>query len=263
MADLSLLAPSWALDLDEIRLEGLEVECVVGIYPREKLNPQPLELGVSLFLDTREAVRTNSLTRSVDYAALSAELTFILQNARFKLLETAAEALCHYILSPPVGLVERAPVIGVTVLLKKPKAFGGAMVPSLKITRHRQEVRAYWDSSAQGRLYMIHESLDSRLFRLHVPAYGETPAFTHDAGVAAEMPGAMGLFLDEEPLKPGMALNFAEGSVRSYRNPTGHDVSLLCIAEHGAKFCLADRGFNSRAIERTHLAPVDTQDQYF
>jgi dihydroneopterin aldolase len=117
---------------DWIRIRGLEVDCVVGVYPHERGTPQRLRLTTELCLDTEPAGRSERMRDSVDYAALSAQLAFLLRSCRFGLLETAAHALCRYLLAPPAPGERRAQLARVRVTLEKPTALGGRAVPSLQ-----------------------------------------------------------------------------------------------------------------------------------
>ena len=110
---------------DWIRIRGLEVDCVVGVYPHERGTPQRLKLDAELCLDTETAGRSEHIRDSVDYAALSAQLAFLLRSCHFGLLETAAHALCRYLLAPPAVGERRAPLSRVRIVLEKPTA-GGA-----------------------------------------------------------------------------------------------------------------------------------------
>ncbi|MFY7928435.1 MAG: dihydroneopterin aldolase, partial [Oligoflexus sp.] len=56
--------------LDEIRLQDLQVRCMIGIYPEEAVRTQALRLQLSLYLDTRAAALSGQLDQTVDYAAL-------------------------------------------------------------------------------------------------------------------------------------------------------------------------------------------------
>ena len=95
---------------DVIAIHGLETECVVGVYPHERGTPQPLFIDVELSVDTEAAARSEKLSYSIDYDGLASQLVFLLQSCRFRLLETAAHALCAYLLSPPAPGERRAQV---------------------------------------------------------------------------------------------------------------------------------------------------------
>lgn len=226
----------WRETWDEIHLAGLKTNCVVGIYPRELLQPQPLVVHLTLYLDTRPAVRSHSLTHSVDYAALSAEVQFILEHAHFKLLETAAEAICHYITAPSPTDLPRGQVAAVKVTLEKPEAICHGAVPSLTITRTAREGCYRAGELPFGQVLFIHESPDCQIYRLCLPAGGATPLYSHVGGLVADMPYSHGALLFEQPLSPGVGLAYPEGFVRRYSNHEPRAASLLCVAHRGVSF---------------------------
>ena len=116
---------------DTIRVRNLEVDCIVGVYPEEREQLQPLIIDIEVDLDTREAAHDETIRHTVDYARLTREISFVLENARFQLLETAAEALARTVLSA----FEATQAVRVT--LEKPSALPGPTRPSLSIRRHR------------------------------------------------------------------------------------------------------------------------------
>ncbi|SMF76345.1 dihydroneopterin aldolase [Pseudobacteriovorax antillogorgiicola] len=157
--------------LDEISLQNLEVRCLVGIYPRERLEPQPVILNLSLYLDTRRAARQRSLDYSVDYAALSEELKFLLQNSRFRLLETAVDAIAHYVLSAQYIDRPLAPIEAVRVSIEKPKALPGCTLPRLSILRAKEDLTESCRYS--DKLCVVHKNPDSAIVKLQLGP-GET-----------------------------------------------------------------------------------------
>lgn len=107
--------------------------CVIGTLPRERRRAQPLVVTVEWELDATRAAVAADLAHSVDYARVAEEVREILELARFQLLESAALALCHYLLSLPGPLVAR-------VSLRKPAALGGVGFPVVTVERARDEV---------------------------------------------------------------------------------------------------------------------------
>jgi dihydroneopterin aldolase len=53
--------PSSLRPLDRVEIRGFCVDCVVGVYPSERERLQPLELDLTLHLDTRKAARGGEL----------------------------------------------------------------------------------------------------------------------------------------------------------------------------------------------------------
>src|SRR6478735_2332034 len=126
--------------LDEIRLKDFVVPCTIGIYPEEARRTQALRLNLVMYLDTSLAARSGQLSQSVDYSALIKELKFILTQGHFRLIESAAEALASFILSPHPLDIARANCDAVHVEIVKPEALRGLSIPSIRVFRERGEV---------------------------------------------------------------------------------------------------------------------------
>ncbi|MDP2343455.1 MAG: dihydroneopterin aldolase [Deltaproteobacteria bacterium] len=123
---------------DVLRVVDVEVECLIGVYPEERRTPQPLKVALAFELDTRRAAQEESLAHTVDYARVVGEVTFVLQEGAFHLLETAAEVICATVLS---GLEHPSEM---ELTLQKPRALGGNGIPSLSVKRGRDAPSALW-----------------------------------------------------------------------------------------------------------------------
>ena len=228
---------SWETSLDEIHLKQLAIDCTVGIYPHEKNTPQKLLIDLTLYLDTRKAAQANCLTKSVDYAALRGEINFLFQNTHFQLIETAAEALAHYVLAPPPSDKPRGSILGVEILIHKPDAFEDETVPAIKIRRHRSEVLGHFEDFDFGEAYVIHKNKDNWIYRITVPAFQHSPYYCQTTPKsAAEMPLSKGLVAGGKTLEAGVALSYPQGFYRRYHNNTDQDKTLLCVAPSGTLF---------------------------
>lgn len=115
---------------DRITIDSIPVSCIVGILPDERVRTQPLVLTFEATLDVTEAAVTGALSRTFDYAAMAQELTFILEAGCFRLLETAALALCSYAFARP-GVA----LTSVSVRIAKPMALEGKGVPTVTLVR--------------------------------------------------------------------------------------------------------------------------------
>ncbi len=117
---------------DWVSLSRFRLQAVIGVYPHERLHPQPLDIDLAMQLDTRVAATTLNLAKSIDYAKVARDLRLLIQGARFHLLETAAEAIAAFLLAPSP---DRACPESVQVKLYKPSALDGLATPSVAIYR--------------------------------------------------------------------------------------------------------------------------------
>lgn len=84
--------------MDIIFIEELRLETRVGIHPREKALPQPVELSLEIGVDTAGAGGSDDLRDTVDYAAVVSRLRSELGGSNFNLLEKLAEHVASLLL---------------------------------------------------------------------------------------------------------------------------------------------------------------------
>ena len=104
--------------MDQLKLNGIEVECIIGDLPEERENEQRLLVDVALDIDLADAAASDRLDDTVDYALLVGDIREALEDARCRLLERAAFVVADVCLSDP--RVER--VTGKEVKTSRPNA---------------------------------------------------------------------------------------------------------------------------------------------
>lgn len=214
--------------LDVIELSGLVVDCIVGVYPRERDRPQPLAVDLALYLDTRPAAHGGGLKATVDYARLSGELRFLLESARFLLLETAADALARYVLAPPTGDAPHAQVEAVSLTLRKPEALSGVQ-PSLTVFRRRDEVDLEVEHKPFGEVDVVHVSQGCGIYRLRVAPGRSIPTHVHRVMDERELVLGDGLLLQAKPVAAGTGISWPKELPHRYDNPTSVEQTILCV----------------------------------
>lgn len=215
--------------LDVIELRGLTVDCIVGVYNRERVSAQPLRLDVALFLDTRGAAVDGKLAKTVHYGRLLGELRFLLEACRFELLESAAEAVCRYLLAPPTDDGQRAQVRAATVRVTKPQALAGRAVPSLQVHRAAKEMTYAQEDKPFGRVDILHEGAGYGIYRLRVKPGGTIPTHLHQHMEESELVLGAGLLLQGRPVGRGQAFHWPKGFPHRYDNPTATEQTILCV----------------------------------
>lgn len=76
--------------MDFIFIEEMRVEAHVGIYAREKVAPQMLELSLTFGVPD-EAARDDDIAQTIDYAKVIERIRAELAERRFNLIETLGE----------------------------------------------------------------------------------------------------------------------------------------------------------------------------
>jgi dihydroneopterin aldolase len=215
--------------LDVVELRGLRVVCVVGVYKTEWHRPQPLELDLAFHVDTRRAVEAGSLKGTVDYGKLAGELRFLLESASFRMLETAADALCRYVLAPPTEDGARAQVEAVTLRITKPDALGGAALPSLQVHRAAGEYTYGEETKPFGRVDIIYEDAAVGVYRLRVGPGRSIVTHEHRVMEEAELVLGPGLLLQGRPVPAGTGLRWPRHFPHRYDNPMAGEQTILCV----------------------------------
>ena len=215
--------------MDCIELNGLEVDCVVGTYPRERHIPQRLRLDVSMYLSTESAARREALSASVDYSAVAAQLAFLLRSCEFRMLETAAHALACYLLAPPARGERRAQLERLRLRLTKPFALGTTTLPSLEIERDKDWVSLQHEDKPFGLVEIIHETKDAGIYRLNVAPGRRIPLHVHKRMRESELVLSDGLLCQHRPTPAGAVHRWPMGAAHCYENPTDRYQSILCV----------------------------------
>jgi len=147
-----------------VRLSSFQITTIIGLLPTERRRPQPLVLELELELDLSQTALTSDLSYSVDYSQLAAEVAFIVQAGRFKLIESAALALCHYLMTPPVD--KPLTVAAARVTLSKPEALSGRAIPTVSIGRRSEQIQIREEHQGEATVLGIYETNEVSLLRL-------------------------------------------------------------------------------------------------
>ncbi len=215
--------------LDRLSLRGMRFDCIVGLFDFERNTPQPLELDVTLHFDTREAARNGRLVQTVDYSRLLGELRFILMASRFRLLESAAEAVAAWVLAPPSVDVPRPHVEEIDVQLSKLVALSGAAVPTLEIHRTRADYAMITETKSFGYVDIVFETKECGVYRERLHPRTVLPTHVHHQFDESELVLGSGLLLQGQPVAAGLAHTWPRNFPHRYENTTDIEQSFLCI----------------------------------
>ena len=114
--------------MDVLKLNAIEVECVIGDLPEERTADQKLLVDVALEMELADAAESDRLNDTVDYALLVGNIREVLEEAKCRLLERAAGLVADVCLDDP--RVER-----VTVSVRKFGSVPGLGSAEVKLTR--------------------------------------------------------------------------------------------------------------------------------
>jgi 7,8-dihydroneopterin aldolase/epimerase/oxygenase len=114
---------------DRIRLTGVRIDAAHGVYPEEKLRPQPFLIDVEVSLRPRPA--SDELATTVDYSVLASAIAEAGVAGSVDLIETLAERVAETCLSD-----SRIEAVEVTV--HKPQAPLPVPVSDVSVTITRR-----------------------------------------------------------------------------------------------------------------------------
>lgn len=116
--------------MDQVFIEALEIECVIGIYDWERKIRQPVVLDIEMDFDNRKPAASDDIADTLDYKAVSKRLIQFVSESDFGLVERLAERCCAIIL-------DEFGVSRVRLKLSKPGAVRGAKAVGVIIERTR------------------------------------------------------------------------------------------------------------------------------
>lgn len=112
-------------------LQGLRVECIIGIYPHERQTPQSVVMDVALDYDFATAAASDAIAEAVDYDTVAGGITELVQRRAFQLIETMAEEVAEMLLGR-MSQVQR-----VRLEIRKPDAVPAATCAFVRVERAR------------------------------------------------------------------------------------------------------------------------------
>ena len=121
--------------MDRIQIRGLEVFAWHGVGLEEKEKGQPFILDVDMECNLKKAGQTDALGDTINYALVVEEITRVMREKSYDLIERAAARVAEAVLQ----MDDR--IWRVRVLLKKPEAPIQAQFDyvAVEITRERKD----------------------------------------------------------------------------------------------------------------------------
>ena len=116
--------------IDTIRIEQLELDCLIGINPWERLTKQRITVDITMDVDLSAAGTSDSIRDTVDYRVVAKAVAAEVNSSSYKLVEALAARLAEICMTN-----ER--VQSVEVTLRKPGAIRNATAVGVTIRRSR------------------------------------------------------------------------------------------------------------------------------
>lgn len=113
---------------DTVFIETLEASAVIGVYPFEREIRQRLCIDLEMAFDCGPAGVSDALADALDYGAVAARVTELVEASRFGLLEALGEHLARHVLA-------EFPARRVRLRIRKPGAVANAAAVGIDIER--------------------------------------------------------------------------------------------------------------------------------
>lgn len=144
--------------MDRIRIEALEVDCIVGLRSFERRRRQTVRVDIELGMDLSRAGKSGRITATVDYSRVADEVTHLLRFREYRLIEVATEELAAMLFGVHPMLAE----VGIRV--EKPEALRGrARAASVQIHRNRGQFPSVVEATDYGSLETLFVTPEARL----------------------------------------------------------------------------------------------------
>jgi dihydroneopterin aldolase len=118
---------------DQIELRGLRVDAICGVLPHERTTAQPLEIDIDVTADLSAASRSDDLSDTIDYGALTAAADAVATTLEPQLLEHLAARIAEAVLAAD----ERVDAVTVAVRKLEPPVPERLATSGVRITRAR------------------------------------------------------------------------------------------------------------------------------
>ena len=114
--------------MDKIIIRDLLCHGILGIYPQERIEKQPILVNVTMFADISKAAQTKDIDDAVNYAASAELVRNRVENGNDLLVETLVTDLARL-------LLETMPIERVRVRVEKLTAVANAAGVGIEIER--------------------------------------------------------------------------------------------------------------------------------
>lgn len=116
--------------MDKITIREIALRCIIGVYPEERREKQDVIISITLHVDLAKAGRTDDVTDTVDYKAVTKAVVKLVEDSEYVLVEALSQAVADMCLG--FDGVEK-----VDVVVEKPGALRFTRTVQVEMTRVR------------------------------------------------------------------------------------------------------------------------------
>ena len=118
------------MNYDRIYIRDLRLRSIIGLNDHERREKQDIVINIVLYADLSKPCRTDCIEDTVNYATITEEITSMVENSSFFLIEKLAEEIAAVCL-------KHEPVQKVKVTLDKPGALEFSRTAAVEIVRRK------------------------------------------------------------------------------------------------------------------------------
>jgi FolB domain-containing protein len=111
-------------------VEGIEIECTIGVTERERASKQRVVVNLKLKVDFGKVAVSDAIQDSIDYRVVSRRVVAECEKSSLQLIETLAAHLCRMILSEFSEIEKVAMEVWKPGALSSAKTVGAVIVAS-------------------------------------------------------------------------------------------------------------------------------------
>lgn len=120
--------------MDEIFIEGLRVDTVVGCFAWERQIIQPLSLDLTVRTCLKKVAQSDELEDTLNYALICELAAQTIQQAKPKMLEHAAQLVLEQLFS------QFDAIESIRIAIRKPAIIAQAQAVGIRLERHRNDL---------------------------------------------------------------------------------------------------------------------------
>jgi dihydroneopterin aldolase/D-erythro-7,8-dihydroneopterin triphosphate epimerase len=129
---MSAQTPDDSPQLDTVRIELLELDCIIGINPWERLTKQRITIDVEIGADLSVAGKSDAIEDTINYRSIAKTVTAQVEASSYGLVEALAERIADLCFEDQLaqtvkvtirkpGAVRKAAAVGVTMRRSRAK----------------------------------------------------------------------------------------------------------------------------------------------
>ncbi len=116
--------------LDTVRIEQLELDCIIGINPWERLTKQRVTIDIEMNADLTKAGASDAIEYTINYRTISKAIISEIEESSYGLVEALAARIAEICLQDPLTQ-------SVEVTVRKPGAVRNASAVGVVVRRSR------------------------------------------------------------------------------------------------------------------------------